>query len=301
MMVQHGSRFNSLIRYIGWPLLALLVWDVAVTALYVLVHREGSVELPSLPVSLFGSVLVLFLGVRTNAAYARWWEARTLWGAVVNASRSFGRETLHLVSGAAAPAQAAQRRMVRRQVAYAQALRLHLLRQDLTPALHLLSTEETRDAQYARFSNVPNALLNRHAADMAHCHAQGWLDRYDRVRLENTLVDLSNAQGGLERIKNTPLPKQYGQYLRFFVTAFCVLLPIGLVDSLLYYTPLASTAVGFILMTIDEIGKDLQDPFTNSIHDVPMESICRTIQIDLMESIGETAPTPAQSVDGVLW
>lgn len=300
MMVQHGSRFNSLIRYLGWPLLALLVWDVAVTASYVLLHREGSFELPSLPVSLFGSVLVLFLGVRTNAAYARWWEARTLWGAVVNASRSFGRETLHLVSDVV-PARTARQQMVRRQVAYAQALRLHLLRQDVTPALRVLSAGETSDACYGAFSNVPNALLNRHAADMAHCQAQGWLDRYARIRLEATLVDLSNAQGGLERIKNTPLPKQYGQYLRFFVTVFCILLPIGLVDSLLYYTPLASTAVGFILMTIDKMGKDLQDPFTNSIHDVPMDSICRTIQIDLMESIGETAPTPAHSVDGVLW
>ncbi|MCY0388516.1 bestrophin family ion channel [Robbsia sp. Bb-Pol-6] len=300
MMVQHGSRFNSLVRYLGWPLLALLFWDVAVTASYVMLHRGGSLELPSLPVSLFGSVLVLFLGVRTNAAYARWWEARTLWGAIVNASRSFARETLYLVSDAA-PAQAVQRSMVRRQVAYAQALRLHLLRQDVTPALRVLSAGETGDARYDAFSNVPNALLNRHAADMAHCHAAGWLDRYDRIRLETTLVDLSNAQGGLERIKNTPLPKQYGQYLRFFVTAFCILLPIGLVDSLLYYTPLASTAVGFILMTIDKMGTDLQDPFTNSVHDVPMDSICRTIQIDLMESIGETAPTPAHSVDGVLW
>lgn len=301
MMVQQDSRFNSLIRYIGWPLLTLLVWDMAVTAIYVMVHREGSLELPSLPVSLFGSVLVLFLGVRTNAAYARWWEARTLWGAVVNASRSFGRETLHLVNGATTPAQVVQRRMVRRQVAYAQALRLHLLRQDVTPALRILSAGEIGDARYGAFSNVPNALLNRHAADMAQCHAQGWLDRYDRIRLEGTLVDLANAQGGLERIKNTPLPKQYGQYLRFFVTAFCILLPIGLVDSLLYYTPLASTVVSFIMLTIDEMGKDLQDPFTNSVHDVPMDSICRTIQIDLMESIGETAPKPAQSIDGVLW
>ena len=127
------------------------------------------------------------------------------------------------------------------------------------------------------------------------------VDQFHSDVIEQTLVDLSNAQGDLERIRNTPLPKQYAQYPRLFVTAFCVLLPLGLVDSLLIYTPIASTLVGFMLMTMEKMGRDLQDPFSNDVHDVPMASICRTIQIDLLHCIGEKAPSPATSVEGVLW
>lgn len=297
MIVQQSAKIHSLIRYVGWPLLSLLIWDVAVTVGYYFVHDDG-LDLPSLPVTLFGSALVLFLGLRNNAAYARWWEARTLWGAVVNASRSFSREALFLIRDQ--PQTAVLREtLVQRQVAFAHALRLHLLRLDNQETLMRLLPQEAESLR--RYSNVPNALLSRNAADLRRAVQEGWLDAYERVRIEATLVDLSNAQGGLERIKNTPLPKQYGQYPKFFVSAFCVLLPVGLVDSLWVYTPLASTIVGFLLLTIEKMGKDLQDPFSNEIHDVPMASICSTIQIDLMESIGAPAPRPAQSVGGVLW
>lgn len=78
-------------------------------------------------------------------------------------------------------------------------------------------------------------------------------------------------------------------------------MPLGLVDSLLIYTPIASTLVGFMLMTMEKMGRDLQDPFSNDVHDVPMASICRTIQIDLLQCIGKQAPSPATSVEGVLW
>lgn len=300
MIIHQRLRFRSLLHCMGSALLALLVWDIAVTVAYVTLHCKGGFELPSLPVSLFASALALMLGVRTTAAYARWWEARTLWGNIVNASRSFAREAMHLVSNHP-QAQAIKRNMVRRQIVFAQSLRLHLLQLDKTPVLRRLTAGETPCGQHASFANLPNALLGYHAADIAHCHASGWLDSFARVRLESTMVDLSNAQGGLERIRNTPLPLQYGSFLSLFVTVFCVVLPLGLVDSLSYYTPMASTAVGFILIAIDKMGMDLQNPFQNDAHDVPMESICRTIEIDLLQAIGETAPAPVRSVNGVLW
>lgn len=297
MIIHQRLRLRSLLHCIGSALLALLVWDIAVTATYVTLHCEAGFELPALPVSLFASALALMLGVRTTAAYARWWEARALWGNIVNASRSFARQALHLV-GNHPQAHAVKQNMVRRQIVFAQALRLHLLQLDKTSVLRGLPASET---QYANFANLPNALLGLHAADIAQCHASGWIDGYARIQLESMLVDLSNAQGGLERIKNTPLPLQYGSFLSLFVTAFCVMLPIGLVDSLAYYTPMVSTAVGFILISINKMGMDLQNPFRNDAHDIPMASICRTIEIDLMQSIGEAAPAPARPVNGVLW
>lgn len=298
MIVQQSSKFHSLIRYIGWPLAILLVWDVAVTIMYVTMHTRVGIYLPTLPVTLGGSALVLFLGLRNNAAYQRWWEARTLWGAVVNSSRSFARQVSTLIERDAAT-NGLHRHLVIRQIAYVAALRCHLLKQ--RPSTLLEELDEAERHFLKQHANVPNAILTRNAEAMARACQAGWLGQYERVMLEQTLVNLSNAQGGLERIGNTPLPKQYGQYPKFFVTAFCVLLPLGLVDSLWIYTPVASTLVGFMLMTMEKMGRDLQDPFSNNIHDVPMASICQTIKIDLLQCIGEKAPSPATSVEGVLW
>ncbi|MGI4848720.1 MAG: bestrophin family protein [Janthinobacterium lividum] len=301
MVVQQNSSFRSLIAYIGWSLGMLLLWDLVVTFGYVTLNENEGLEFPSLPVTLAGSALVLFLSLRNNAAYARWWEARTLWGAIVNSSRSFARQANSMI-GAGENDQAThalRHDLVIRQINYANALRFHLLKQ--RPA-NLL--EELADAERMRLTdhaNIPNAILMRNAQDLAQACRAGSLGAYERVLIEQTLKDLSNAQGGLERICNTPLPKQYAQYPRIFVNTFCVLLPLGLVDSLLLYTPIASTLVGFMLMTMEKMGRDLQDPFNDNVHNVPMESICQTIRIDLLQGIGKKAPTPIASVDGVLW
>ncbi len=301
MIVQQNSKFHSLIRYVGWPLALLLIWDIAVTVGYVTLHATTGLDFPSLPVALAGSALVLFLGLRNNAAYARWWEARTLWGAVVNSSRTFARQAFTLVGqpdGDEAVHQL-RRDLVMRQITYASALRHHLLKQRPPDLLEELDVAER--SVLTGYKNVPNAILMRNAQDMAQACRNGTVGTYERVMIEQTLVDLSNAQGGLERICNTPLPKQYAHYPRLFVGAFCVLLPLGLVDSLLIYTPMASTLVGFMLMTMEKMGSDLQDPFNNDVHDVPMASICQTIRIDLLQCIGEEAPAPTASVGGVLW
>jgi putative membrane protein len=301
MVVQQSSKFRSLIRYVGWPLALLLIWDVAITVGYVTLHENEGLDFPSLPVTLAGSALVLFLSLRNNAAYARWWEARTLWGAVVNSSRTFARQAFTMVAAAQGDlgADAFRHGLVMRQITYANALRFHLLKQ--RPDGMLDDLDEIERPALTAHTNIPNAILMRNAQDLAKAVKDGALGAYERVMIEQTLVDLSNAQGGLERIRNTPLPKQYEHYPRLFVTAFCVLLPLGLVNSLLVYTPIASTLVGFMLMTMEKMGRDLQDPFNNDVHDVPMESICQTIRIDLLQSIGREAPTPTTSVNGVLW
>ena len=117
-----------------------------------------------------------------------------------------------------------------------------------------------------------------------------------------TLSNLANAQGGLERIKKTPLPRQYNQFPQVFVGLYCLLLPIGLVSDLLYLTPIGSTVVGFMFLALDRSGRDLEDPFENTLHDVPMRAITRTIEIDLLQTIGcETILEPIKEHDGVLW
>jgi putative membrane protein len=111
-----------------------------------------------------------------------------------------------------------------------------------------------------------------------------------------------NAQGGAERIKNTPLPKQYDYYPQLFVTMYCILLPLGMVASLKLLTPIGSTLVGFMFLALDQIGRDLEAPFENDEHDVPITAISRTIEINLKQLLGERElPEPVKPVYGVLW
>ncbi|WP_266157852.1 bestrophin family ion channel [Dyella silvatica] len=106
----------------------------------------------------------------------------------------------------------------------------------------------------------------------------------------------------MERIKNTPLPQQYATYPTLFTHAFCILLPLGMVESLQLYTPLGSTAVGFLFLALLQIGNDMQNPFENTENDVPLTTITRNIEIDLRDGLGEAhGLKPAPVEDGVLW
>jgi putative membrane protein len=120
--------------------------------------------------------------------------------------------------------------------------------------------------------------------------------------MEQILVDIANAQGGMERLKNTPLPNQYRFFPMVFTHMLCILLPIGLVETLGFATPLGSTIAGLMFLAILAIGDDLVDPFANTLHDVPLSAMCRTIEIDLLQAIGDPAPGPVVAdSNGVLW
>ncbi|KQT31896.1 hypothetical protein ASG29_08410 [Sphingomonas sp. Leaf412] len=294
MIVTAAPRLTRIVREVWKPLAVLFVWDVLVTGFYL----WSPFAAPSLPLTIFGSALALFLGFRDNSAYERWWEGRILWGAMINASRSLARETRNFLPED--EARDLRRTIVLRHVAYVNALRTQLRRQPVdTEVLRFLSKGEAEPA-LAR-TNVANGLLDGTGRRIDDARRRGWIDTILQARMESTLVDIANAQGGMERLKNTPLPNQYRFFPTFFTHLFCVLLPIGLVETLGVATPLGSTIAGLMFLAVLQIGDDLVDPFANTVHDVPLSAMCRTIEIDLLEAIGEKPAGPVQPVKGVLW
>lgn len=276
------------------PLALLFVWDVAVTAFY----YSTPFHAPPLPLPLFGTVLALLLGVRVNSAYQRWWEGRVLWGAMSNASRSLARIVRNYLPDETM--RDLRRSIVLRQVAYVNAVRCQLRRQPVDgEVLRFLSGGEAEPAR-AR-SNIANGLLDGTGRRIADARAYGWLDTIQQASIEHILIDIANAQGGMERLKNTPLPNQYRFFPALFTPLFCLLLPIGLAETLGLATPVGSTIAGLMFLAALAIGNDLVDPFAASVHDVPLSAICRTIEIDLLQSIGDEAPAPLAPVKGVLW
>jgi putative membrane protein len=194
-----------------------------------------------------------------------------------------------------------QRRLVYHQIAYAHALRQHLRGLEpwelLAPLLSEEELEELRDEK-----NVPLAIQQQIGALLRQCQVRGWMDIAHWRALDRNLDDLVDAQGGTERIKNTPMPKQYDYFPQLFVQMYCVMLPLALVENMGWYTPLGSTLVGFIFLALDQIGRDLEYPFDNTIYDVPMTSLTTTIEINLRQLLGETVlPESEKPVRGVLW
>jgi putative membrane protein len=295
VIVASGPRRFEILHYVGRAFWLLLGWDVVIAALYGPLGQRW-VAVDNLPMPLIGSALAIVISLRNNAAYARWWEARQLWGGVVNNSRTLARQTRLYLPGH--PAQAAITDLA---AAYAHALRCHLRRQEPWEAIARLVPAPTL-AWLRTQSNVPDALLAAIADQLATLLRSHALDSIQTAALADTLAQLGNMQGGAECIKNTPMPRQYNIFPRLFAQVFCVLLPLAMVPELGLATPLGSTVVGFIFLALDRAGRDLEDPFENTVYDVPLTSISRTVEINLNSLLGgRTGPEPVVPVDGVLW
>ena len=210
-----GAR--RIVAEIWRPLALLFLWDVAVTAGY----YYSPFRAPELPLTLFGSALALFLGFRSNSAYQRWWEGRVLWGAMINASRALARTARNFLPEP--DAHDLKRTIVLRQIAYVNTLRCQLRRQPHDgEVLRFLSKREAEPA-LAR-ANAANGLVDGTGRRIADAARRGWIDTVQQAEMERLLVDITNAQGGMERLKNTPLPYQY----RFFPTLFThLVLPVA--------------------------------------------------------------------------
>ena len=295
MIIGATPRLRQIVVEVWRPLTILFVWDVAVTAF----HFLSPLREPPLPTALFGTALALFLGFRTNAAYARWWEARTLWGALINASRSLARLALSLTRRGSEEDLALRDAAVVRQIAFAQALRCQLRGEDPRAEIARLAGEDLATRAATRRSPA-TALLASISGRFADALDAGRINPIQQSLVEQTLTDVANAQGGMERIKNTPLPNGFRFFPNLFTRVFCVLLPIALVETLGLATPIGSTLIGLVFLAVLSIGEDLTDPFADSVHDVPLSAMCRTIEIDLLQSIGREAPPVLQPVDGVL-
>ena len=295
MIVGRAPRIRQTFHTAWRALLALFVWDVAVTVFYFL----SPFRAPALPLTIFGSAIALFLTFRVNSAYQRWWEGRGLWGLMINASRSMARAVLAFLPDG--PEQQELRTtLVLRQIAYVHALRCRLREQDPAEAVQRVLGVSEPPPEMAS-TNPPNMFLNRSAVMLAEACSKGWIDTIQQTHIDQIFVDIANAQGGMERIKNTPLPAQYRSFPTFFARLFCVLLPIGLVETLGVATPVGSAVAGFMFLAALSVGDDLVDPFANTVHDVPLSAMCTTIEGDLLQAIGRPAPPRLEPVKGILW
>jgi putative membrane protein len=307
MIVSKTTHVTLMIRDLAWSLVFLVGWDILIVFCEKVMHWHW-VSWPSVPLALYGTAIGIIVGFRNGSAYARWWEARTLWGAIVNESRTFALQvltTMSLETDATANEQVEiaglQQRLVLYQVAYVHALRQQLRGLDpVRTVAHLIPEEDP--VALAREKNLSLTLQRKIGAMLMVARRRSWLDQWEWQAIDRSMGNLMDAQGGAERIKNTPMPKQFEFLPQFFVLVYCLMLPVGVVENLGWFTPLGSTLVGFMFLALDKVGRDLEDPFDSSIHDVPITAIATTIEINLRQLLGDSKlPEPEKPIDGVLW
>ncbi|GGE97109.1 bestrophin family protein [Hymenobacter cavernae] len=322
MYVRNNLRLRVIWKFAWRSVILYTVYSTVVCYLYGPLQLR-SLDIPWQPVATLGTAVAFYIGFKNNGSYDRFWEGRKLWGGIVNYSRSWAIQALEYVTsvvdapGVNAPGASAEelthwhQRLVYRQVAWVNAVCLHLRRQpelwDTAVAPYLDHDESERMRHYR---NAPAQLLRQQAADMRVLREErGLLNDFQHVTMVDTLRELYNLQGGCERIKNTPFPRQYAYFSYLFVQIFSFLLPLGLIGefekmgpSHFWLTVPFSVLVAWVFNTIEAVGHFSENPFENEMNDVPMTAICRSIEIDLREMMGETKlPPPLKPVDDVLY
>lgn len=227
--------------------------------------------------SMLGFVLSLLLVFRTNTAYDRWWEGRKLWGKLVNDTRNFGIK-INAILGEDNTADKDQ---------FAKYLKYF----PLFLSKHL-SQESTRLALDEEFSSLEKNLKNHPPLELASLiikktktlNASGKISDTEMLFINNELTGFMDICGGCERIKNTPIPYSYSSFLKKFIIFYVLALPVAYVISIGYFMIPLTMFIYYVLMSLEIIAEEIEDPFNNDENDIPMDIIAQNIikNVDLI-------------------
>jgi ion channel-forming bestrophin family protein len=228
--------------------------------------------------SLLGVVLGLFLVFRTNTAYDRWWEGRRLWGGLVNSTRNFALKLNAYISKEDHEERDWFAKMTCNFVfAMKDHLRSGVQFEDLDP------TSETFIEDLKKYKHRPNrisALLYIRVNDL---YKKGIITGDQLINLDKELKDFIDIIGACERIKNTPIPYSYMMYVKKFIVIYIATLPFGFVTAHGYYTVPIVVLISFVLMSVELIAEEIEDPFGKDLNDLPTDELAAKIKDNVSE------------------
>ena len=273
------------------------------------------IAIPFLPVATIGTAVAFYVGFKNNQAYDRLWEARRLWGGITNTSRTLAASFISLIED-----KEKQRAFLLRHIAYINILRLQL-RKTIPWATNkedyhkktVADSSEIKEFDIAiaalfehidkkeifekvkHKGNIANHTLKYQFEVLTKLKREKLLDEYEHSDLTKLLGELYNLQGGCERIKTTPLFRQYSLFSRIFVQLFIFMLPFALVHEMskfgdygFWLTIPFTVLISWVFMTMEQVGEASENPFDNGLNDIPISTICRNIEIDILEMLEET-------------
>ena len=223
--------------------------------------------------SLLGVVIGLLMVFRTNTAYERWWEGRKLWGSLLNISRNFAIKTNTFL-----PTELEEERVKAAEltVNFATALQHHLT---------VTLSKQTASNQ-TPLVHQPNMMANQMYALVNQWHMQNVINGYQLILLNNELQQFTEITGACERIKKTPIPYSYSLFIKKFIFIYIMSMPFCFVTDFGYWVMLITTFVFYVLVSLELIAEEIEDPFGNDANDLPMTAICENIQLSCQEIMG---------------
>jgi putative membrane protein len=323
MYIKRHLNF-TILYYISWR---MILWSLFTGLLAMATYQYLDwkwVAIPWLPVSLIGTAVAFYVGFKNNQSYDRGWEARIIWGGIVNLSRAFGAAVRAFVTDESSPSGIPQQEIDReiRTLIYRHLAWLHALKHSMRPltawehkhkaafrqrhyfekridfstfeqdASRYLTDDELQAVKSK--TNRAAQLLDRQSQHLAQLKRRGLIDNFRHVELQQMITDLYGEQGRTERIKNSPLPRQYSTSSALFIIIFTLLLPFGMLaefeklgEGLIWLLIPFNLIVSWVFSLMEYTGDYSENPFEGLINDVPIFSIVRNIEIDLREMLGE--------------
>lgn len=249
-------------------------------------------ELPLVGFTLIGVVLSIFLGFKNGACYDRWWEARKLWGSLIATARHYDRDCRILPQGR-------RERVIQHVIVFANVLRDRLRHQTANPIALIETSGMSQQAltQLYQHTNAPQYTLSLIQWELMQALKEGEISDIIYTQMNKYVVDLSMVQTGCDRIATTPLPFAYSVLLNRTVYFFCFMLPFSLGSLLGLATPLLVGILAYTFLGLDALSSEIEEPFGTQSNDLPLDAMVRTIEIELLSTLGKPTPPPIQAHD----
>ena len=259
------------------------------------------VDVPTILPTVLGTAIAFFIGFNNNQAYGRWWEARIIWGALVNDSRSWARGILTYTKAnewiTGEELDDLQKRMVYRHIAFLYTLKDNLRGTNDTAAYKKYLTDKEWNI-ISSHNNKSNAILQLQSQQLRVLYDNSSVDGYLFLQLDQLIVNFTNQMGMSERIKNTVFPTTYSYLTKLFVWLFVVSFELVTVESMGVWSIFTSWLIGFVFVSTQINGMSLVNPFENIPTGIPLNQITRTIEINLLQMMNEEdIPEPVKPVN----
>ncbi len=269
-------RKSDTIVILWKELLLIAVFTIGLSYIYINYFVESEMLKGLMGVySLVGFVISLLLVFRTNTAYDRWWEGRKKWGELVNNSRNLA------IKIAVMTATDKHKNFFSRMIPnYAFAMKEHLRNGVIIEELNL-TDEEYKEIQ--SFQHQPNYILKKMYQQLSDMKNDDEITQEEFLAIDINLKTFSDIIGACERIKHTPIPYSYSSFLKKFIFIYVVTIPLAFVGTFGYYSAIISTFVFYVLVSMEILAEEIEDPFGKDENDLPTEELSKKIKANVIE------------------
>jgi len=273
----------------------MITWkiDILILSLCTAAYFVDRLLIPDVQIAaglpaLMGTAIAFFIAFSNNQAYSRWWEARIIWGGIVNDSRSWARSLLAYSDMPIGETK----KMLLRHIGFLYALKDSLRNIKEEDYKKYLLVEDVEKVEGV--ANIPNAILDLQSLDLQKLSTENRIDGFRFLALNDLVGSFCDGMGKSERIKKTVFPTTYIYFTRLFIWILVILTTMAISDSVGALSIFFGWLIGFVFYSTHENGMNLMNPFDLSPHCVPLNSITRTIEINLLQSLGEKEIPPPE-------